>query len=128
MTEPSAAESASKEQIPRQEDMNEVIALSQRVAQIEQELELARLQLRDAWARVPVDPAILRQPYRSDIPVTCVECGRPTRWRTGKGHAHCQPECKVQAEARKTTVGIPQAVWDILDGVVAIGEENLDDD
>lgn len=126
MTEPSRAESSELVPVLSQQDLVEVASLSSRVARLEQELELARLQLRDAWARVPCDERLVKPAYQSDIKATCKECGQLTKWRV-QGMALCQPACKVARERVKTTHGIPQAVWDILEGVSEV-EESLDDD
>ena len=118
------------EQIPSQHDMTVVHNLSGVVARLEQELELARLQLRDAWALVPVDSSILKKPYKSDIAVTCRVCGKPTVWRTAKGLAEHQPECPAASShsfGRKNNVS--QEVWDMLRGLTGDdNDESLDDE
>lgn len=126
------AAGAPADSIPSQHDLAEVVHLSGVVARLEQELELARVQLRDAWARVPADPRILRGPYRSDIAIPCSECSKPTRWRTGKGIAmHPHGRCEMAGKGRRHTLGIPQDVWDIIEGkglVPEVFDGSLDDD
>lgn len=108
---------------PDNHDMLEVHTLAGQVARLEQELDLARLQLRDAWARVPYDPEVLKKPWKSDIAVTCRACGKPTRWRTAKGIAEHFGACPSEIRMPK----VSSDVWAILlgEGVV---EESLDDD
>lgn len=108
---------------PDNTDLTEVHALSSRVAQLEQELELARLQLRDAWARVPFDPDVLRRPWKSDVPATCRACGKPTLWRTARGLAEHMPVCPSDVRIPKISADI----WAILSGETPV-EESLDDD
>jgi len=114
-------------QVPSQHDMAEVHSLSGEVARLEQELELARLRLRDAWARVPYDAAVLRRPWRADIAVSCRVCGKATTWRTARGLAEHQPECPtVGAMPRR---GVSDSVWDLLKGLDGSeNDESLDDD
>jgi len=107
---------------PDNHDLTEVNALSGRVARLEQELELARIQLRDAWARVPFDPSVLRKPWKSDIPVTCRVCGKPTRWRTSKGLAEHMPTCPSDVRIPR----ISEDVWAILSGSAETADEELD--
>jgi hypothetical protein len=90
--------------IPSTHDMIEVHNLSGVVARLEQELDLARLQLRDAWARVPFDSTILKKPYKSDIAVTCRACGKPTVWRTARGLAEHQPSGTFCLDSQVTTM------------------------
>ena len=117
-----------EESIPSQHDMTEVHALSGVVARLEQELDLARLQLRDAWARVPYDVTILRKPWKSDIAVGCRSCGKPTRWRTAKGLAEHQGECPSEVHIPRGRVS--DSVWNLLTGVAETpaSDESLDDD
>lgn len=124
-TNPSPSEENVVAVVPRPQDMEEVIQLSGRVARLEQDLELARLQLRDAWARVPYDPSVLRKPYQSDIAVTCRACGKPTRWRTSKGIAEHMPECPTSPVVRRESISAD--VFSILQGLDT-DDENLDDD
>ena len=124
-TNPSEGEQSVVELVPRPQDLEEVIQLSGHVARLEQDLELARLRLRDAWARVPYDPAVLRRPYQVDIPATCRVCGKSTTWRTPRGlveHLQC-PTLSVRRES------ISSEVWGILSGLTGDdNDENLDDD
>lgn len=122
---PSPSEENVTELVPRPEDMAEVIQLSGRVARLEQDLELARLQLRDAWARVPYDPSVLKRPYQSDIAITCRACGKPTRWRTARGIAEHMPECPSTLAVRRESISAD--VFSILQGLDT-DDENLDDD
>lgn len=110
---------------PDNHDLSEVHTLSGVVARLEQELELARLQLRDAWARVPFDPDVLRKPWKSDVPATCRACGKPTRWRTAKGIAEHMPACPSEVHIPRGKVS--DDIWAILSGS-ASAEESLDDD
>lgn len=125
LSQASPAEHTDQQQIPSQHDMLEVNNLSGHVARLEQELDLARLQLRDAWARVPFDSSLLKKPWKSDIAVTCRACGKPTVWRTAKGIAEHQPECPTESVRRIPTIS--SDVWDILRGLDT-DDENLDDD
>lgn len=128
MSEESAREIARL--VPGNEDMVEVIRLSGVVARLEQELDLSRIQLRDAWARVPVNPDALKKPWRSDIAVTCRLCGNKTTWRSAKGHAeHPDGECP-RVSHTPARVGVSDNTWAMLmgsDDEVAEGE-SLDDD
>lgn len=115
------------DQIPSPHDMSEVYTLSGVVARLRQELELAELRLRDAWALVPFDPAVLRKPWRSDIAISCRACGKPTTWRTARGLAE-HPECPDVARHRGRA-GVSDDVWAILSGLKSDKEEeSLDDD
>lgn len=110
-----------------------VAFLSKRRDELANELAMIEASLKAAWLVVPVDKNILRAAYKSDIPATCRECGRPTRWRTGTGFAQCQPDCSTRAQGhpRRAKLAIPQEVWDILEGgTLRVGEaeESLDDD
>jgi hypothetical protein len=118
------------EQIPSEQDMAEVRMLNGAVARLEQELEETRARLRDAWTRVPVDPDLLKKPWKSDIAVTCRLCGKPTVWRTAKGHAQHVPECpSVEYVAGRKKVVVSDAVWNLLQGLDGSeNDENLDDD
>ena len=110
---------------PTEADMAEVCALNAHIVALEREIEFTRLQLKQAWTRVPFDATIVRQPYKSDIAVTCRECGHQTKWRTGKGIAQCQPLCQEPRKVRASKVN--DDLWNILNGAPAV-EENLDDD
>ena len=116
-----------EETIPSTHDMTEVHALSGVGARLQQELELAQLQLRDAWARVPFDPTILKKPWKSDIAVSCRSCGKPTRWRTGRGIAEHMPECPTEVHIPRGRVS--DNVWNMLAGFTESPmDESLDDD
>ena len=125
----SPAESPVVEPIPSEHDLSEVHFLSGHVARLEQELDLARLQLRDAWARVPFDPTVLLKPYKSDIAATCRVCGKSTKWRTSRHLAECQPECRV-ATGHGGRASISDDVWALLSTIdqPASEDESLDDD
>lgn len=125
----SPAESSTEVQIPSLADLAEVHRWQGVIAHLESDLDDARRALRDAWKLVPFDPSVTRKPYKSDIQATCRECGGPTLWRDNKGHARHVGGCPTSKQVRKTTHGIPQAVWDILDGLTGSeNDEKLDDD
>ena len=113
--------------VPGPQDLEEVIQLSGRVARLEQDLELARFQLRDAWTRVPYDPAVLRKPYQADIAVACHVCDRPTKWRTPRGIAE-HLECPVSTVSIRPAA-VSNDVFDILLGLTGDdNDESLNDD
>ncbi len=113
------------ESVPTAHDLTEVNILSGVVARLQQELELAQLRLRDAWARVPFDANVLRKPWKSDIAVTCRACGKPTLWRTARGIAEHMPECPTVGLIPKGKIS--DDVWAILSGLDN-DDEKLDDD
>jgi len=96
---------------------------SQEVVRLRSQLNEAEEQLRQAWKQVPYDPEILKKPYESDIAVSCYECGRLTKWRTGKGGAHCQPLCPTARGPARPRIA--QEIWDFI---TATTTESLDDD
>lgn len=92
-------------------------------------LEFLREQVRQteeawlaAWKKVPADPNITKKPHQSDFPSRCRNCGRPTKWVHPKGYsAHfikrddqLVMECPPN-KLGKTTEGIPDEVWALLD-------------
>ena len=125
-TQPSPSEELVGGIVPTPADLVDVIRLSGHVARLEQELELSRLQLRDAWARVPFDPSVLRKPYRADVTATCRVCGKGTTWRTARGLVE-HPVCPVLVTRKRETVS--SDVFDILLGLTGDdNDESLDDD
>ena len=99
---------------PTNDDLAEVRRLSHRIVELQRELHDIETQLAAAWKRVPTDETILRRPYKSDIAVTCTECGMKTKWRLGTGAAKCQPVCVEKIHTVRETKGISSNVWNIL--------------
>lgn len=128
------------ENIPVEVDPLAVVAfLSREREMLIERLAMTEQLLKDAWKNVPVDNRILREASRADIAATCVECGQPTKWRTGTGKVRCHKKingilemvCSSIPGTKKAKMGIPDAVWDILDGKVGVADgelESLDDD
>jgi len=138
--EPSDVPLLPVENIPVEVDPLAVVAfLSRERDMLVERLAMTEQLLKDAWKNVPVDNRILREAFKVDSPATCVECGQPTKWRTGSGRVRCHRRvagvlemiCSSVPGTRRPKMGIPDEVWDILDGKVGAADadlESLDDD
>lgn len=92
----------------------EVVQLHRRIMLLNGERDDLLKALRKAgWTR-PEDVPI-KTPYKSDIAVGCVECGKPTKWRIGGKaihHPECPPDLRVVGGARRIVVS--DEAWKIL--------------
>lgn len=115
---------------PQNNDLEDVRRLTQHLDFLREQVRQCEDALHEAWMKIPYDPEITRKPWKSDIKVNCRNCGRPTLWRTSKGHAmhinkdgiqECPPD-----KLGRSTPGIAQEIWDILDMPDEVDEETLE--
>lgn len=104
---------------PVNNDLEDVRRLTTHLDFLREQVRQCEDALHEAWLKIPYDPEITRRPWKSDIKVNCRNCGRPTLWRSSKGHAmHINKDGLVECPPDKlgrSTPGIAQEIWDILD-------------
>ncbi len=98
-------EAKPKSKIPTSADyvtaLHEAEEMQVHVLFLERELAFARNALDKLYKVISNMPVTVRprQPFKSDIKVTCHKCGVKTLWRTGKGAGECYPICEEKRVA-----------------------------